>query len=33
MLLTLSTVLSEEIGINAGNWVHTAQIGIIGEPL
>ena len=23
----------EEIGINAGNWVDSAQEGIIGEPL
>ena len=23
----------EEVGINAGNWVDSAQIGIIGEPL
>ena len=23
----------EEIGINAGNWVDSAQIGIIEEPL
>ena len=23
----------EEIGINAGNWVDSAQIGIIGKPL
>ena len=23
----------EEIGINAGNWVDSAQIVIIGEPL
>ena len=23
----------EEIGISAGNWVDSAQIGIIGEPL
>ena len=23
----------EDIGISAGNWVDSAQIGIIGEPL
>ena len=23
----------KEIGINAGNWVDSAQVGIIGEPL
>ena len=23
----------EEIGINAGNWVDSVRIGIIGEPL
>ena len=23
----------EEIGTNAGNWVYSAQVGIIGEPL
>ena len=23
----------DEIGINAGNWVHSLGIGIIGDPL